>query len=103
MNTSNDSSGSGSSDILPETLPTPADNLEPERESQTGRDAPQPSNGSGSPANNRIAQLISQKRGHLIKTAIRRGKRLREMPDTVISKSIHHARKVLKISEPGSR
>ena len=102
LNTSNDSSGSGSSDIIPDNLPNPEGNLDPERESEPVRGA-QPANATEATANNRIAQLISQKRGHLIKAAMRRGKRLRDLPDSVINKSIHHARKVLKISEPSSR
>jgi len=52
---------------------------------------------------NRIAELISRKRGQLIRLARKKGKRMREKPDSVISKSISHARKVLRISEPEVR
>lgn len=102
LNTSNDSSESSSTSI-PENAT--ADSLDFRRESLQGSHAnrressPLP----GPHANNRIAELISQKRGHLIKVALRRGKRLRDMPETVINKRIHHARKVLRISEPEIR
>eukprot|EP00088_Acartia_fossae_P028888 TRINITY_DN2969_c0_g1_i1.p1 TRINITY_DN2969_c0_g1~~TRINITY_DN2969_c0_g1_i1.p1 ORF type:complete len:951 (-),score=207.47 TRINITY_DN2969_c0_g1_i1:858-3710(-) len=49
---------------------------------------------------NRIAELISQKRGHLIRVAQRRGKRLRDRSAREIKKTIEHAQKVLKMSEP---